>query len=236
MNEALVVCFRGIIGFFSLLIFTRALGKQQLGEISYFDYILGITLGAFAASLTIDLSTAAWPHWVGLLTWSTLGILMQSISLKSRKIAISINDEPIIVLHDGKVLAENLKKIKYTFAELIEELRLKDIFDFNEVKFAIIEANGQVSVLKYEAFNNIISSMNIFLSDYNTNNDLIFSGMVIDDNLSKLDLNTDWLLNELKKQNIASPSEVFYGFIDSHNNLKLSSYKDNIICERNIFK
>jgi uncharacterized membrane protein YcaP (DUF421 family) len=236
MNEALVVCFRGIIGFFSLLIFTRALGKQQLGEISYFDYILGITLGAFAASLTVDLSTAAWPHWVGLLTWSTLGILMQSISLKSRKIAISINDEPIIVLHDGKVLAENLNKIKYTFAELIEELRLKDIFDFNEIKFAIIEANGQISVLKHEAFNNIISAMPISISNYNTNNDLIFSGMVIYDNLSKLDLNTDWLLNELKKQDVDSPSEVFYGFISSDNNLKLFSYKNNIICKKNIFK
>ncbi|GAA0178701.1 DUF421 domain-containing protein [Clostridium sediminicola] len=236
MDEALVVCFRGIIGFFTLLIFARALGKQQLGEISYFDYILGITIGSFAANLTIDLSSAAWPHWIGLFTWTVMGILMQFISLKSKKAADYINDHPIIVIHNGKVLAKNLKEVKFTFSELLEQLRIKDIFDINEVKFAIIEANGQVSILKQEDFKNIILSMNIPKNDCSINNGLIFSGIVINDNLSKVNIDEQWLLNNLKKQKVNNYSEVFYAFMDSNNKLKLSLYKDNIISNKNIFK
>ena len=98
LNEALVVLVRGIIGFFTLLIFTRILGKQQIGQITFFDYILGITIGSIAATLTADLSSAAWPHWVGLFIWATLAFLLQVISLKSKKISKYINDKPIIVI------------------------------------------------------------------------------------------------------------------------------------------
>ncbi|WP_461205999.1 DUF4363 family protein [Clostridium sp. DL1XJH146] len=150
MNEALVVLFRGIISFFTLLIFTRALGKQQLGEISYFDYILGITIGAFAAELTVDLSSTAWPHWVGLCTWTILGILMQYISLRSIKIAKYINDKPIIVIHNGKVLVESLKEIKFTFREILEQLRFKDIYDIKEVKD---DVKGTITRVEENIFN-----------------------------------------------------------------------------------
>ena len=70
MNEAAVVFVRGIIAFFTLLIFARLLGKQQVSELTFFDYILGITIGSIAATLTTDLSSRAWPHWVGLATWT----------------------------------------------------------------------------------------------------------------------------------------------------------------------
>ncbi len=69
MSEALVEMVRGLIGFFTLLIFARLLGKQQISQLTFFDYVLGITVGSIAASLTTDLTSRAWPHWVGLVTW-----------------------------------------------------------------------------------------------------------------------------------------------------------------------
>lgn len=66
MNEGLVVLVRGIIAFFTLLIFTRMVGKEQIGQLTFFDYVSGITIGSIAANLTTDLSSRAWPHWVGL--------------------------------------------------------------------------------------------------------------------------------------------------------------------------
>lgn len=236
MNEGLVVCVRGIISFFTLLIFTRILGKQQLGQITLFDYILGITIGSFAASITVDLSSSAWDHWVGLLTWTVLGLLMQLVSLKSRNTFEYINDNPIIIIYDGVVNGENLKKIKFTFNELLQQLRLKDIFDIDEVKFAIVETNGQLSVITKKEFKHSINNINTLLKDNDLNEELIFNGLIIDDNLSKLNLDQQWLLTELNSRGFHSPIEVFYAFLDSSRELKIYSYKDKIVCSTDIFK
>lgn len=239
MNEALVVAVRAIISFFTLLIFTRVMGKQQIGQITFFDYILGITIGSLAAPLTSDLNSAAWPHWIGLLVWIVLGILMQIVSMKSEKISEYINDEPIIIIYDGKVIAQNLKDSKFTFDELLEQLRLKDIFDVNEVKLAVIETNGQVSVFKKEQFKNLIYSMNIPLNTDKSNDsnyEVIFNGIIIDSNLTKLNLSRQWLLNKLKEQGFDNPVEVFFAYLDVSRKLQINAYRDNIISSKNIFK
>ena len=68
------------------------------------------------------------------------------------------------------------------------QLRLKDIFDINEVKFAIVEANGQLSIFKKEQFQSLVNSMDIPEKNKNSNEELIFNGIIIDDNLSKFKL------------------------------------------------
>lgn len=230
-----MICVRGVISFFTLLIFTRILGKQQIGQITFFDYILGITIGSFAASLTVDLSSAAWPHWVGLLVWIVLGIMLQIVSIKSKSISQYINDEPTVVVYDGKILGDNLKETKYTLTDLLEELRLKDVFDINEVKLTIIERNGHISILKKEDFQNMLNSMNISENSKNSNNELIFNGIIMDHNLSKLDLNRQWLFSELNSQGFDSHVEVFYAFLDSSMKLKIDSYKNKVISSKDIF-
>lgn len=84
MSEALVEIVRALIGFFTLLIFARLLGKQQISQLTFFDYVLGITVGSTASSLTTDLTSRAWPHWVGLVTWVLAVLALQVITLKWR--------------------------------------------------------------------------------------------------------------------------------------------------------
>ena len=83
MNEGLVVVVRAIISFFTLLIFARILGKEQISQLTFFDYILGITIGSIASEATVDLSSRMWPHFVGIVSWSVLAYLMQYISLNT---------------------------------------------------------------------------------------------------------------------------------------------------------
>ncbi|WP_339366066.1 DUF421 domain-containing protein, partial [Vallitalea maricola] len=82
---------RGVIGFISLLIFTRFLGKQQVSQLTLFEYILGITIGSMASTLTTDLSSAAWPHWVGLVVWAALVYFVQVLTIKFPIMAEYIN-------------------------------------------------------------------------------------------------------------------------------------------------
>src|SRR5665648_358577 len=147
MDEGLVVLVRAFIGFFSLLIFARVMGKEQISQLNLFDYILGITIGSMAATLTTDLSSRAWPHWVGLITWCLLGYLMDLITTKWRYASKVLEGEPAIVIMNGKIMENVLRKMKYRISEILELLRNQGIFDPTQVDFAIIEPNGQLSVL-----------------------------------------------------------------------------------------
>lgn len=229
MNEGLVVFVRALIAFFSLLIFTQALGKKQISQLTSFDYILGITIGSIAASLTTDLSSMAWPHWVGLFTWVTAGLAVDFLTSKSRAAARYIEGEPSIIIMNGKILENNMRKLRYTAANLQQQLRNKNIFDISEVHFAILEANGELSVLKKPELQPVnAKDMNIQTPNAGIGIDLIYDGVVVDLNLNQINHDRKWLKSELKKYGVNDPSEVFLATYEASGSLYVDKFKDKI--------
>lgn len=187
MNEGLVVFIRAIIGYFSILIFTKILGKQQISQLTFFDYVLGITIGSMAATLTTDLSSRAWPHWIGLITWAILGYLFEIFTVKWRFVSKMITGDPKIVIVDGLILENTLKRMKYTAYDLVQLLRNKDVFDLKEIEFAILEPNGQLSVLKKSEYKNLTpKDMKIKTQPSKLSLDVIYDGIIIEENLKRL--------------------------------------------------
>lgn len=229
MNEGLVVFVRAIMAFLSLLIFTELLGKKQISQLTSFDYILGITIGSIAGSMTTDLSSMAWPHWVGLLTWITAGLSVDFLTTKSRTAARYIEGEPVIIIMNGKILEKNMRKLRYTASNLQQQLRCKDIFDISEVQFAVLEANGELSVLKNPELQPVTAKdMNIPPAKTGIGIDLIYDGIVVDLNLKQVNRNRKWLKSELKKQGINDPSEVFLATLEASGTLYVDKFKDKI--------
>lgn len=229
MIEGLVVFVRSIIGFFSLLIFTRIIGKEQISQLTFFDYVLGITIGSIAASLTTDLSSRAWPHWVGLLTWAALGYLMEIITMKWRYAAKYLEGEPVIVIMGGKIMEKVLKKTKYRISDILELMRNQGIFDPNQVEFAIIEPNGQLSILKKPEFQPLTpKDMNIAVKESGISTELVYDGILIEENLRQLNKDKNWLLNQLKIQGINNLSEVFLVTLNPGGSLYIDKYEDHI--------
>jgi len=229
MDEGLVVIVRALIGFFSLLIFARMIGKEQISQLNFFDYVLGITIGSIAATLTTDLSSRAWPHWVGLLTWCVLGYVMETISSKWRYAAKFLEGEPAIVIMNGKIMENVLRKMKYRISEILELLRNKGVFDVTQVDFAIIEPNGQISVLlKPEHQPLTPKDMYITVSPSGISTELVYDGIIIEENLKQLNKDKTWLLNELKKQGIRDISEVFLVTLNPAGSLYVDKYEDHL--------
>lgn len=229
MNEGLVVFVRGLIAFFTLLIFARLLGKQQVSELTLFEYILGITIGSTASTLTSDLSSAAWPHWVGVGIWTGLVLLVQWITLKSKKLFKYINGEPVIIILNGKIMDDSMRKMRYTLYDLLEQLRNMGIFDIGEVEFAILETNGKLSVLKKSQYQPLTpNDMNVPTDYKGISTELIFNGIIIDNHLKNLNLDRQWLFGELNKKGIQDASEVFFATLDTSGNLYVDTYKDKI--------
>ncbi|MDF2537306.1 MAG: hypothetical protein K0S76_327 [Herbinix sp.] len=229
MNEGLVVLVRAIIAFFSLLIFTRLLGKEQISQLTFFDYVLGITVGSIAAELTVDLTSRAWPHFIGLLTWATLGYLMEIVSLKWRYAAKYLEGEPTIVIMNGKFMEKVLKKMKFRASDILELLRNEGIFDVNEVDFAIIEPNGKISVLKKPEYLPLTpKDMNIKVSPSGISTELIYDGKIIEENLIQMKKDRKWLMDQLKKQGIRDASEVFLFLLNPAGSIYIDKYSDNM--------
>lgn len=235
MNEALVVFVRGLIAFFTLLIFARLLGKQQISQLTFFDYVLGISIGSTAASLTTDLSSRAWPHWVGLITWTALVFAAQFITMKWRYASKYVDGEPVVVVMEGAIMENAMKKMRYRIVDLQEQLRAAGVFDINQVQYAVVETNGTLSVLKKPVYQPV-TPRDLKLPPQNQSmaSEIIFDGVVVDENLKERGLSREWLLNELELRGVYSFSDVFLATVDNFGALYIDTYQDHIYKPINI--
>jgi uncharacterized membrane protein YcaP (DUF421 family) len=229
MNEGLIVLVRGIIGFFTLLIFTRILGKQQVSQLTFFDYVVGITIGSTASTLTTDLTSRAWPHWVGLFTWTALCLILQLITLKSKTAEKFLDGEPTIIIKNGKILEDSMRKFRYTIGDLLSQLRDKGIFDIDEVAFAILEKDGQLSIFKKTECDPVTpKDLNIKTSTASIDFEVIYDGSILKDNLDSINRSEKWLMIKLKKQGISDVSEVFLATYNASSGLFIDLYDDHM--------
>ncbi|MBZ9609210.1 DUF421 domain-containing protein [Clostridium estertheticum] len=229
MNEGLIVLARGIIGFFTLLIFTRILGKQQISQLTFFDYVVGITIGSTASTLTTDLTSRAWPHWVGLLTWAVLCFILQLITVTSKTAEKYLDGEPTIIIINGKVLEKSMKKFRYTIGDLLSQLRDKGVFDLSDVAYAILEKDGQLSILKKTQCDTVTANdLKVKTTPASIDFEIIYDGSILQDNLDKINRNEKWLMTKLKKKGINDASEVFLAIYNATTGLHIDLYKDDI--------
>ena len=229
MTESLVVIVRSIIAFFSLLIFARLLGKQQISQLTFFDYIAGITIGSIAATLTTDLTSRSWPHWVGLFMWTLLVLIAQWGTLKGRKLSKYIDGEPAIVIFKGKIMENTMKKFRYRTTDLLQQLRLKGVFDINEVEYAILETDGQLSFLKRAEVQPVTpKDIGLVTSYKGVSTQVIYDGKIIEENLKYIEKNEEWLLNQIRAHGYGKFNEVFLALVDESNNMFIDGYRDSI--------
>ncbi len=229
MIEGLVVFVRSVISFFSLLIFARILGKEQISQLTFFDYVLGITIGSIAATLSTDLSSRAWPHWISLFTWAALGFIVELLTLKFRYAAKFLEGEPTIVIMNGRIMEDALRKMRIRASDVLELLRSRDVFDLNQVDFAILESNGQISVLrKPEHLPLTPKDMNIPAAPTCISTELIYDGIVFEENLRQLGKDRKWLAEQLRMKGIASSDEVFMATLDKAGSLYIDTYNDHV--------
>lgn len=229
MNEILVVIVRSVISFFSLLIFVRLLGKQEISQLTYFDYVNGITIGSIAAIITTELNDRVLPVWVGLLTWTGLVLLMQVVTLKSRTFSEYLEGEPVVVILNGKIMEAAMRKMRYRVSELMVQLREKDVFDISQVEFAVLETSGKLSVLKKASYQPVtLKDLNISANYQGLPTELIYDGVVLEEKLKQVNLDRIWLEQKLRENGISAPSEVLLAVINTQGELYIDKYQDHV--------
>jgi len=148
MPIILVVIIRSAIAFLALLVMIRIIGKQQVSQLTFFDYTVGITIGSMASTLSIQLNENLTATLAGMVTWTVLAILAAIIGIRSTRLEKIVVGEPEIIIQNGKIIEKILKKNRITISELLSELRVQGVFNIEDVEFALIEPDGKISVQK----------------------------------------------------------------------------------------
>lgn len=229
MQNWLEVVLRTLVSVAVLFVLTRLLGKRQVSQLSFFEYITGITIGSLAAYISLDLDSYWYLGLVSLVVWSLASLGIEFLQMKSKKARDLIDSTGRILIKDGKVLDDNLKKERLTNEDLLEQLRKRSAFKVSEVEFAIMEPNGEVNVLLKKEFQPITPShLGIKVAPETEPQVTILDGKIMDEGLASAGYNRKWLNTELEKIGV-SVDNVFLGQVDTYGELYVDLYDDKII-------
>lgn len=223
------VILRSITAFSILLIGARILGKQTISQMTLFDFIAAISIGSITANLAFNTNIRIPYLILAFIIFIFISFLIAYISMKNRKARKFLAGNPTIVIQNGKVLEENMRKMRYTIDYLNQQLREKDVFKIEEVLFALVEINGTLTVLKKPQYR-LATKQDLHLQSSQESTlpiELIMDRKIIDENLKQNNLTIEWLQAELKKRNLQT-RDVFYAVLSSNNNIFIDCYKDYI--------
>ncbi len=222
---------RATLSFFAILLLARIIGKKQLSQLTFFHYITGITMGSIAAEISANQETQFWDGFVSLIWWALLTILISFIALKSSKARVLFDDRPTILIQNGTIIKNGMKKARLHVDELAMLLREQGIFSFDEVLHAVFETNGELSVLKKPAKSTATKQdvkADSTIPPYMPT-EVISDGKIIMKNLIELDLTEEWLLSKLKKKNIKNVEDVFFAQVLENGSLYISLNNGNTV-------
>lgn len=233
MAQWLEIVLRTLCAVVVLFLMTKVLGKRQVSQLSFFEYLTGITIGSLAAYISLDLEANWYLGLIGLGVWVGCSLLIEFLQLKSKKARDFIDFKATVLIKDGKILEDNLKKERLSTDELMEQLRKKDVFQVADVEFAIMESSGEINILQTrENLPLTPKDLGIQVAPEKVAQVVVMDGKVMAEPLRVAGFNQGWLVEELDKQG-AKIKDVFLAQVDAYGQLTIDLYDDQIQVPQN---
>ncbi len=191
-----------------VLVVMRLMGKREIGQMQPFELVIAIMIADLASVPMSDTGIPIFNGIIPILALLLFQLIISIINLKSITLRKIICGQPQILIYRGKIDEDALKKEKITINELQERLRQKDIFTIGDVEYAILETNGEISVIQKPEKRNTIPEDFGIVPDYEgIPYDLIIDGKIMYENLKKIGRDENWLKNQVEKFKI-KPNEA----------------------------
>lgn len=217
------IALRSSITFLILLLLTRIMGRKQLSQITFFDYIVGITIGSIIAAIAVDRSINFMHGLISTGVWCLMKILVGYIGLKSIKLRVITEGKPLIVIKDGVLVNEVMKKERYNLGDLLMQLREKGVFNLSEVNYAILEPDGELSVLKKSQYNPVTpNDMNIQTNSNGLMVELVIDGRIITKHLNLINRDENWLISQLNSNGFDTLDKIVFAGLQSDGEMYVS--------------
>lgn len=218
-SETLNVCIRSFFSLMFLFLATKLIGKKQASELNLFDYVLSISIGNFAAEISLNTDSNFLNGVAAVLVFALTYVIISILSMKSIKLRKYITGTPTIIIKDGNFVYESFKKLRLDINDFLQTCRLNGYFDISVLKYAIMESNGSISFLPYESYTPVIYKDTNYVSDkQNLKVNIIIDGKVIHNNLASLNKNEEWLESKIKGKKI---KDILLATLDYDDNLTI---------------
>jgi len=218
----LVLAIRALILYMFVFLVVRIMGKRELGQLQPFEFVIAILMADLAST---PMSHTGVPIFYGIIPILTLllaHLLISWLMLKSGTLRKIFSGEPSVLIYEGRIVENAMRKLRYSIEDLMEQLRDAGVFDIKEVEYAILETSGRLNVItKPYARQLTLKDMNINAAPSKLSYDLILDGK-IDKTVQKDSGYTDEnIIQILKSHNIDSVKKVFLLNITSNNEIFL---------------
>lgn len=199
-----------------LLVLVRWLGSTQLSQLTFFNWVAGATLGNLAANM---ISSTSIQSFVGncytMVLFAGVALLAGVIALKSRWFRRVANSEPVVLIHHGKILRDNLAKSRVNLDLLMMLLREKGYFCYSDISYGILEPSGHLSILPLQETQSVSKADLAYGPDLSERGqgpyvELVLDGEIDRDKLASSGHDGAWLKTEIRKQGGTSVADVMY--------------------------
>ena len=219
----IIAFLRTIILYLLIIAGIRLMGKRQVGELEPSELVLALIIADLAAVPMQDFGIPLLSGIIPILTLLCITMIISVLTMRSVRFRAIICGRPSIIVEDGKILQKEMKRNRFTVDELMEELRMKGVTDISTVKYAILETNGQISVLTRAEERPVTArQMELHPKEGGLPVVIINDGRVLTRNLHSRGLDDTWLDRQLKAHHVRRSSDVFLLTVDEQNQVYLA--------------
>lgn len=210
-----VVLIRTVVLYLFIVFGIRLLGKRQVGELEPAELTLALIIADLAAVPMQDNGIPLLAGLIPIVVLLCVATILSVLSARSIRFRALLCGRPSIVVQNGMILEQELRKNRLTVDELMEEMRIKGYSDFREVKFAVLETGGQLSVLPYAAQKPVTAEqMDVPTEEPGLPIILVSDGRILGNNLKLRGYEENWLMKQLNEHGLKSPRQVFLLTVD----------------------
>lgn len=200
--------YRTIFIYFLVLVVVRLMGKREVGQLSPFDFVVAIIIAELAVMPLEATDAPIWHSILPLLILASLEIAMSYASLFSHALRCFICGCPQVIIKNGFIMRDEMRKARYNLDDLMAQLREKNIVDPRDVEFAILETSGKLNIIPKSQHRPVTpADLGIATPYEGLPTVLIMDGNIMKKNLNEAELDEKWLLDVLKERDI-SPKKV----------------------------
>lgn len=252
-THILLLVFRTVLMYGVTFLTMRLMGKREIGKLSTFDLVISIMIAEIAVFVLEDIKKPLYDGLVPIAVLLAIQVGLAYWGLKNRKVRLLADGRPSILVSKGKLHRKEMSKLRYNLDDLMQQLRGKNIDSLADVEFAILETNGQLTVITSEQANSAEGGMSEAERDSSSTADgksgnrstkdkidipygkityeglpvpLILDGKVQDENLQLLHKTRFWLKNEIQNHGVREFKDVFLCSIDHRGKIYVDSKRD----------
>ena len=214
-----VVLIRTVILYLFIVVGLRLLGKRQLGELEPTELTLALIIADLASVPMQDNGIPLLTGIIPIVVLLCLATALSVLSTRSVRFRYLLCGKPSVVVADGKIVERELRRNRLTVDELLEELRIQSVTDLTSVKFAILETNGQLSVLlRADQMPATPAQMKLDPPETGLPVIVVSDGRLLSHNLTAQGRDEKWLYRQLAAHGLTSPKQVFLLTVDQLGN------------------